>query len=139
VQASAASWQTAAPTSLPSVLRRVSGGAKFWVDIVHTAAGYFWNGVLAPNLNCGSLGCGLWGPGLPSGTATQYYLDTGAGHVGEGNPGTVFTSLCMSHVDADGDGAVAFDCNDADASVHPGATEVCIWLSLVSCESLVLQ
>lgn len=94
------------------------------MDIVHTASGYLWNGILAPNINCGSPGCGLWGPGLPSGTATKYYLDTGAGVVGEGDPGDAFNNLCMMHLNRDGDGATAFDCNDLDAAVHPGATEV---------------
>lgn len=34
--------------------------------------------------------------------------------------------LCPAAPDADGDGSAAdVDCNDADASVHPGATDVC--------------
>lgn len=124
--------QAATAGSLAFKLEKVTGGAKIWLNIVNpspaslTSTNYTWNGVKAPPaINCGSTGCGLWAPSEPDAASGSYYFDTVAKVVGEGVPGgAVYNSICMSHVDKDGDGTLLFDCRDTDATIHPGATEV---------------
>ena len=52
--------------------------------------------------------------------------DAGGGAVGEDGGSTAADDTATPPVDADGDGfAASDDCDDTDASVHPGADELC--------------
>ncbi len=92
------------------------------------------NGILGTGEACYALSCAQIKQDNPAAPSGMYWIDPDGG--GLSGPMQLY---CDMSADSDNDGytTTGGDCNDADATVHPGATELCDGLDN-DCNSVIL-